>query len=494
MSFTTLGGCAQSSSTEVEALADRSVKSLGCWNFKDELFDGLYENVQKSSLPARAQFEKALRARLMEARNLSVSTGVQEAITSRLGAVYELLTSDALKGVSPHDAPAVLEMLTALELGDRTSEEKVRLQDRLASHFSELERETQGRNSGCAPEPEASLVPLSAARDLAFLGARKAFAVSYQSCQVQNLPALNDDVADVKGISIVGDHPSGGKKRVISDLNAYVTSNYYLRAITETPNRCLQIKKNPLIYDFGGKPSATSAADSKLDFFKNAGSGTETLGIDCSGFVFSALATSGLKLKKDGRLKAISVFGISARMYMNPKENGLTCIEPVKLTATNGLRRGDIIAQSGHVVMVDSAGEDPFSIAGIEKAEDCTGARLSPRRYDFVIVQSSPTKGGMGINKIRAADYLQENIKMANGLRDYAIAACKARFGQSHTVKTTDAVLVRHSGTSDCMDTRVKLQSEECVAACTGGEELAQVPPVFPRRELPRMPARWPRL
>ncbi|HEX4926056.1 MAG TPA: hypothetical protein VFV50_18325, partial [Bdellovibrionales bacterium] len=319
--------------------------------------------------------------------------------------------------------------------------------------------------------------------------------VSYQSCQAQSQPALTDDVGDVRGISIIGDHPAGGKKRVISDLNAYVSSNYYLKAITETSNRCLPIKKNPLIYDFGGKPHANSAENSKLDFFKNAGSGTETLGVDCSGFVFSALATSGLKLKKDGRLKAISVFGVSARMYMAPKENGLTCIEPVKLTATNVLRRGDIIAQSGHVVMVDTAGADPFSVGGIEKAEDCTGARLSPRRFDFVIVQSSPTKGGIGINKIRAADYLQENTKMANGLREYAVAACKARFGVSHTVKTTDAVIVRHAGTSECMDTRVPLQNEECVASCSGEtDDVVAVQPPFPRREVPGLRPRWPRL
>ncbi|HEX4923530.1 MAG TPA: hypothetical protein VFV50_05570, partial [Bdellovibrionales bacterium] len=170
MTISAVSGCARESSTEVEALAERTAKSLGCSNFKDEFFDGLYSALEGGAWPAHADFSAAIRKRLAGARNLSISAGAQTALADRLSSVYEILSVEALAGVSPYDRTAALEILTALELGDRTTDEKARIQERLAERFEQIERDSGGRNSACAPDRAAPLVSMAAARDLAFLG------------------------------------------------------------------------------------------------------------------------------------------------------------------------------------------------------------------------------------------------------------------------------------------------------------------------------------
>jgi hypothetical protein len=467
LAFIVFTSCAPASRPTADKLADRTVKSLGCWSFKDEFYDGLYDLVQeKQTWPAVEDLSDALRLRIEKSESLHLDPPTQDEVIRRAENLYTLLTSEAIRDIAPQDHALILERLTGLELGDRTDQIKDELQNRLQLEFTTVEKLSEGANRNCGEPPKPEISPLAKKSELAILGARRAFSVSYQSCAPLSLPAMTKSTPNVKGIKITGDHPSGGKKRVISNLNDFVTSNYYLKAVTTTGAQCLNIKKNPMIYDFGGKPATSTAADAKLDFFKNAGSGTATLGIDCSGFVYSALANSGLKIKRDGRLKAISVNGISSTMFTNPKANGLDCMEPVKMTAALTIRSGDVLAQKGHVVMVDEVGADPFGVAAIAKVSDCTASKISTSRFNFTIMQSSPSKNGMGINRYRAADYVTENGTMSTGLKAYAVAACKARFSGPQSVSTV-VTFVRHSDNVACFDQRVALQGEECVTSCT---------------------------
>ena len=81
----------------------------------------------------------------------------------------------------------------------------------------------------------------------------------------------------------------------------------------------------------------------------------------------------------------------------------------------------------------------------------------------------------MGINRIRAADYFAENPgDMSRGMMDYAIAACKAKFGFEGVVKPATARLVRHKLTPECIDRAVPLENESCVTSCLSGVDYSQ--------------------
>ena len=64
-----------------------------------------------------------------------------------------------------------------------------------------------------------------------------------------------------------------------------MATNYYYQGVNQGSS-CKDIRKFPLIYDYGGKPNTDSGT---LNFFVNSGDGTSVLGIDCSGYVFSAI-------------------------------------------------------------------------------------------------------------------------------------------------------------------------------------------------------------
>jgi hypothetical protein len=151
---------------------------------------------------------------------------------------------------------------------------------------------------------------------------------------------------------------------------------------------------------------------------------------------------------------------------MNPASNGLSCLAPVASKAGDSLRNGDILASTGHIVMIESVGSDPFGIERLQKVSDCRTENISHKNFDFAMLHSSPTKGGVGINRSKAADYLDESSAMRSALVDYAIAACKAKFGQPSTVKPSTARLVRHKMTAECMDKPVPLEGESCVQRC----------------------------
>ena len=93
-------------------------------------------------------------------------------------------------------------------------------------------------------------------------------------------------------------------------------------------------------------------------------------------------------------------------------------------------------------------------------------ANIAFKNFDFDVLQSSPVKGGIGLDRMRASDYLPGSSSMGAAMVSYAIAACKARFGSSSTVKPSAARLVRHKLTAECMDRPVKLERESCVKSC----------------------------
>jgi hypothetical protein len=150
-------------------------------------------------------------------------------------------------------------------------------------------------------------------------------------------------------------------------------------------------------------------------------------------------------------------------MMKEPQNNGLSCLSKV----SGELKPGDLIASSGHVVMVESVGADPFGIAGITKESDCAVSKMALSRFDFVISQSSTSKGAIGINRMLAKTYFPTYDSMAEALKHQAVSACLKKFGKTTTAPTSLASVVRHKGTETCKGTAVPLAKQECLSSCS---------------------------
>lgn len=299
----------------------------------------------------------------------------------------------------------------------------------------------------------------------AVVGARKAMATAYQSCQSLRLPAMTQDTLDVEGVEEIGNYPGSwtGHYYAITDQAALARTHYYIRDFQQAPG-CVDVKKYSMIYDFGGKPHTTADANSVLNYWKNNNDGSKGLGIDCSGYVFTSLAVSGLRLKAGKVMKASEVGNYPARSYMDPASSGFTCLAKPKMGKKGWIQAGDILSSKYHVGMVERVGADPF---GILKNKNCN---ISYRDFDFVIAQSSPEQNTIGINKYEAKEYLApfDKFLFRNGLEAYAREACEAYYANQEVVTSSSSFsIVRHKLTPECVQPVIKLEAESCVATCS---------------------------
>jgi hypothetical protein len=454
-----------------------TAQSLGCASFKDDFWDMVDQfPINGSSFATTADVHQSLADLMMSPRFAKLTGPERDQVAEKLTNLYQFVIQSTAQTQNTDQA---LELLSALELGDRTSPEKEAFQNAIGARFQEIENLLPLGTLECAqPVKAEALAPTFSdnsmlgtwqrSRSPVVFGALKAIATAYQSCDAGNLAPVNHATPDIKGITITGHHSDGiGNVRKISDLKGLLETDYYFTHYNKPSSNCFDVRSSPMIYNYGGKPYTTSSAGATMNFFRRAGSGGQTLGIDCSGYVYSSLAAAGLKVKKDGRLKTTGVYGISARMYMNPKGNGLTCLNNVTFNSDDSLHAGDILASGGHVTIIESVGHDPFGVAGFTKESECAKANMSGARMNFNILQSSPVKNGMGINKITVAEFLVTETNLADGLLQHAADACLAHVRHSSVLthsKTT--AIVRHLGTKECQDQTVPLAHESCIDSC----------------------------
>jgi hypothetical protein len=391
------------------------------------------------------------------------------------------------------DREEALKVLAEMEIGDRTEPEKANRQDEVDASLARVVNIAKaeavdcedpddptadpGTDPGTGPgtTPDIGLVdsvPLFEAwrktYPAALYGAYKTFSVGYQSCTAISGKPMTSSSPSISGVSIVGTHSDGvGKQRLVSDAAAVFATNPFYSARVSPLTACFTATSTPIIYDYGGKPYASSTVGAELDLTRNAGSGTSALGIDCSGFVGAAILSGGLRLKVGVSSKPYQVSGVGAASYADPQANGLTCFNRLKSTATQTLRPGDIVSHPGHVWMVASVGPDPLGINGATTAAQCDAVTSS--KFDFTIIQSSSGKGGIGMNRIRAADWLATSSAFRDGMVAYAKSFCRVRLGltpETTLANKSLAVVVRHSGTDSCKDRRITLAGESCLKSC----------------------------
>lgn len=419
-----------------------------------------------------------------------------------LKSVYRIITDDGVKAESVKSPSQYLQMISALDVGEMGTEyrriKKAQL-EKLSNEISQLSVKTKdlscpapppkdnqngdgaqnndqnledSDDSPGAPSPNPPVTPAPpsppnyAELHPAVRGLFHVVTTAYQNCDVQIYPPMDAETPDVQGISIVGTHPDGiGSKRIISNLGAVQATHFYLQTPQLSGANCFDVRNKPLIYDYGGKPFVNSQNQKLLSLFKNAGDGTKELGIDCSGFVFTAYATAGLNLKENRALQAVDAYAWGSGAYVEPQKNGLTCLQKISVTPTKSIQAGDIIALQGHVVMVRDISADPFGIKKTTKVEECD--QLTVDDFDFTIGQSSNSKAGIGINFFKANDYFRGG-RMGLSLLKYGIAACKAYWTNKTLAVNTGVVsVVRHKGGKACQSQRVQLANESCVQQCS---------------------------
>jgi len=483
---------------------------LTCTNFErtqEKLWQSLQASVEeRGRLPlldeARMMIEQSLEAHASRPmKSDQQARALKAQVANRYAKLAETLQFEIVQSLAkdPTDREELKELLAALELGDRSTPERAHAVDQIQAHMQALgedlnslyalksmqsvTRKSCDNLAETPPEtapptsspptgetPESNLLEAWRKRHTpAVFGGLKTMAVTYQSCGAGARAPMGAADRDVDGISIVGTHPSGtGNKRVISNLNAFLSDHPYLHAWrAPASSGCFNVASAPPIYDYGGKPATSTRDETLLDLFTDAGTGTKELGIDCSAFVYTAYALAGLKFKRETSLRASLVHGVNSTMLTQPQSNGLSCLNHASFSPRESLKPGDIISIRGHVVMTEVVGEDPFGLAQIKSEAQCTLANMDVKRFNFNIMQSSPSKGGVGVNKMRARDYLTNDGTMGRGLRQHAVQACRAKF-QNKTLasQNSDASVVRHLGTPECKAQPLRLTYETCIRSC----------------------------
>ncbi len=487
--------CAPQFHPAVENIASNTAQDIACKNQKLEtkLWDGLKTYlIEQKQIPTASEMKSAMHVQIekLAADNAQLGNADIAKINGDLDALVDSLLTEAPQGERVETPEQLLGLLSAIDVGDRSTVFRSYMQDRVRGNFTALTKTVQSYDLNCnstsgsgspvaeeavpAPAPNYDYEyqkqqALAAGVPIAVFGERWAFATAYQTCQSLEMNPLNAKTPDMQGIKITGKHPDGvGNKREIASLSTVQATHPYIKGITSYGQTCFNVRNNPLIYDYGGKPYATTAANSPIDLHKNNGDGTSVLGIDCSGFVFTAMAAAGLKMKSGRDLKASDSWAWGSTSYVEPQNNGLTCLAKISVTPTSTMKAGDIVAVQGHVILIDKVGADPFGIAGAKTEKDC--AALTAAGFDFIVAQSSPSVGAVGINRFEAKDYLPTSSKMNAGLQKYAYYTCLAKVNnKTYTPNLGTLSVVRHKGTADCVAPRVTLAHESCIQSCSSG-------------------------
>ncbi len=470
-----LSACAPKNFQALDGIAGDTTSAVGCSDFESKSWDAVNKYlVEQQAMPTAEELRGRLRVSL-KSLNVPAESATPEkveALAREIDALYEIMLTDAPKMEKVQDSQTLLEVLSAMEVGDRTTESKAQLQEKITTQFAKIKAQAAAMDVQCGapptPEVDPGVEKIQTSLALPVYGARFAMATAYQTCQALSEPVMSTSTPDIEdaAIKITGKHSDGvGNMRVIASTTALLRSHPYYKNVDNYGASCLNGRAYPMIYDYGGKPAVTAGLTSYLNFFKNAGNGTSVLGTDCSGLIYTALATAGLRIAPGKNMKATGVNGVSSTMYVEPQKNGLSCLAKITVTSKSDLKAGDIVAVPGHVLMVDTIGADPFGLNDVKTVEGC--ARVAAKDFDFVVIQSSPSKNAVGMNRFQAKDYLPTSDKMRVTLEKYAYYSCLARVNnKSYTPNLGTGSVIRHSLVPTCMGSRIKMTQEACVESC----------------------------
>ncbi len=496
------------SSQDFTGLKDPTLRrlfdSVSCDDFKGHIWSHIHTTLfDQSPPPSPAMVQKEIKS---YAQNYLLNTGASPKTVRMFAHHFSNIYKLSLEFFADKPIDLIQEELTLIELiGDDevSSYENAELAEfikKINLLFQQLKNLTAPLKLECrvirpqSIEMQTPHTPVIIPADSSEIhplvyGARKVMATAYQSCKVLDLnytPLVPDETPDVRGIVETSWHGIGdGIRRNISSVDQVNATHYYLKKLqsyylntrnldilpTSGPS-CPNIFKTPLIFDFGGKPYLTSDPSyPQVNLFKNYGSGTSALGVDCSGFVVAALAGAGLRVKRNKPI-GNNMVGLSSWMLKDPIGSHLNCLQ--KITSENykhPLLPGDIIAAKGHVVIIDRVHNDlfrgrldPFGLLHTKSPADCS--KLTLNNFQFSILQSTSEFNGMGINRIHIRDTVHPEL--TSGLIQYAVNTCRLKFGRPAKFKNiNDITISRHTLDSQCTEEEWYFVGEECIRDCS---------------------------
>jgi hypothetical protein len=496
-----LSACATDFQAQVQAkqVSSHFLNEICRVSLKTNLWNEIYKLAEEQKgFPSESTLARFLRPDLetqqdpLSLDNQSTQKAIDDFVVQVTTAYVQVIRQIQAEVSVGDPAPVSRQMVRALaelELGDASTPDRLLLQTQLRGEWARAQTDLDKLNLKCkdhslsheaieAESPSPLLRSWRKSQPLALYGAWKTMATAYQSCDVVSRPVLSTATPEAQGVAWYSEPkvtPSSGKWRYFSDKAAFLNSNPYYKKNTVTNSKCLDVRQSPLVYDFGGKPFYASVFDTSLDLFKDAGSGSpDVLGVDCSGFIVTAYLSAGLKFSSQAPSRAVFVDTIGAHALEAPQEHGLDCLRPIVATSQNVLKPGDILSVGTHVVMIDQVGSDPFGIGQIKKKERCVlGSAIGAidyHHFDFTIIQSSPTKGSLGIDRVQIASYLPEEPVMIQALEKYALAACYAKFDGEFTPHISEGTISRHLNQSQCFTNEFSLQHQSCLDECSADQ------------------------
>ncbi len=468
--------CMKQHSNAILNSSHTATSGIGCEaQLQSKVFDSMYSYLdEQQEIPDLEELKSVISLKIDEiAKEQNIHDGEQlEIFKQEYNKIFDILISDSRRAKNVSDIKEHIQTLIEMEMEDQSSTANIQLNNKLATQFSKVKSLSNALNLACNEDPRNNPPPpgdddtASTTQTYTRMtaGMSNVIATAYQSCQSIEIPPITGATQDVLGITrLPGSHPDGiGGRRVVGNLSQVQSTHPYVNvAGNTTSSSCFNVHSNPLIYDYGGEPSVSGNI---INFFKNAGSGTTVLGVDCSALVSAAAAVGGLRYKPGVDNKAIYIRQSSSK-FISATSSGFTCYDNITLTPTQTIKSGDIAAVVGHVVMVDTVGNDPFGLNLISSESQCS--TINYRNFDFTVAQSSPSKNGIGINRYVARDYLSESYKMQTLFVSMAKSACTAKF-QNRNVKPSSSSwgIIRHKGTSQCIAPKIQMTNQSCVSQC----------------------------
>ena len=479
-------GCAKVASSSLDNSAKTAAGAIGCANMKSKVFDSMYSYLDtEQAAPDLSSLTSNLNGKIdqiVQQQKIDNPEVVAQ-LKKNISDLYQTLIEQSAQLKQTKSAKEHLQTIIELEMGDTSTPENVQLNSVVAKQFSNIQNTasqldvqcssgsstnstasvpstTPGSTTGSPSSPSSSSSTLNSTGVLT--GSHNVFATAYQSCTVLDLPDMSAATPNVVGIERYGTASDGiGGLRRIASLSEVQDTDYYIKVAGGAQAGCFNVRSNPLIYDYGGQ---AAVSNNVIDFSQNAGSGTSALGVDCSAYVSAAIAAGGLRYQPGVDNKAIYIRQTSTK-FINAAQSGFTCFQNVTMTPTTTMQAGDIVAVHGHVLLIDRVGSDPFGLANTKTSADCNSLSIS--NFDFTVSQSSPSKGGIGLNHYMAKDYLNESSLMKAAFLSFAQSACQARFSNASIATASSSYgILRHKGTPECISPKIQMANQSCVSQC----------------------------
>ena len=460
---------------EVQGLTNVYLKRLfdrvSCDDFKSHIWTHIYITLfNQQPPPSPLTVQRRVKS---FAQDYLLQKGANSKVIRQFAQNFSKIYEQALSFFADKTTLMIMEEIALIELMDDPNDPSLRSHvglvkfvTELDKTFNSIEKIISPLSLSCVQKKSARVTPeRSHPRQIHPLvyGARKVMATAYQSCKALNLPLIHSRSPETRGIREISTSKGGGVYRSIASLPQLLSSHYYLSQVDFSPPspQCPNISKNPLLYDFGGKPFVSMHPYPRINLFKNSGSGSHILGLDCSGFVMSALATAGLRIKKNKFMKSSYISGVSSWIFKDTSNN-LNCFEQVTKSSAQPIKAGDVIAISGHIMIVDQIGKDPLGIDRIKSPYQCHQIELD--QLNFSIIQSSSDLNAIGINRMHIQSTTDEQL--IKGLTDWAIYNCEKKWDTYNSFKNNGISISRHKLTKECQEHPMHLVGQECVTSC----------------------------